>query len=123
MSSMLQKQIEDILQNLHSANDDILLSMVITSDGLPLCYLGNSENFDLTGALYIQLKLTCDQILSDLGFGEAHEIFVRSKEGCFVVYPISQSCVLACMAKPSVNSQRLQLIAWKALVKLSGLID
>jgi predicted regulator of Ras-like GTPase activity (Roadblock/LC7/MglB family) len=93
--------------------------MVITPDGLALAYEGKVDDFEHVGALYIELQLVCRNIMSELKYGEMEEMFIRSKTGCIVLFPIEDKGLLACMSTPDVNSSKLQMYTWKTVTRLS----
>lgn len=111
-------ELEGILENLCEQDSNILLVMLVSNDGLPLCHAGVSADFDTTGALYTELKLLCEQILSNLHLGAPEHIFVRAKAGCVDIWPVADLGVLACMTQPGINTQRLQILAWKTVASL-----
>lgn len=115
---MHTSDIERILTELCQQNEDILLVMLVSSDGLPLCYVGNAEDFDTAGALYIELKLICDRILDNLMMGNPEHIFVRAGKGCVDIWPAGDLGVLACMTRPGINPQKLQIQMWRAVAAL-----
>lgn len=119
---MEEKTIESVLTELNESNPQIMLSMVITSDGLVLAYEGNVNDFEKVGALYIELQLVCKKIMSELSYGELEEVFVRSQSGCVMLMPISKTNLLACMSTPDVNFAKMQLITWKAANRLSKVV-
>ncbi len=114
--------IESVLRELNDSNPEILLSMVISPDGLALAYEGNVDDFEKVGALYVELQLVCRKIMSELDYGELEEMFIRSKSGCVVLLPITNSYLLACMSTPNVNSSKMQIFTWKAVNKLSRIL-
>ncbi len=115
---MEQENIELILKKLNNANPQILLSMIVTPDGLTLAYEGNVDDFERVGALYIELQLVCKKVMSELEYGELEEMFIRSKSGCVVLLPIADKGLLACMSTPDVNSSILQMFTWKSVSRL-----
>jgi predicted regulator of Ras-like GTPase activity (Roadblock/LC7/MglB family) len=117
-----EKNIESVLKELNGANPQILLSMVITPDGLVLAYEGNVNDFERVGALYIELQLVCKKIMSELNYGELEEVFVRSRSGCVMLLPISKAGLLACMSTPDVNFSKMQMFIWKAANRLSKVV-
>jgi len=117
-----QETIELILKELNNTNPQILLSMVVMPDGLALAYEGNVDDFEKVGALYIELQLMCEKIMSELEYGELEEMFIRSKSGCVVLLPIGDKGLLACMSTQDVNSSRLQMFTWKAVGRLFELM-
>ena len=119
---MEQETIESILKELNNSNPQILLSMVVTPDGLALAYEGNVDDFEKVGALYVELQLMCEKIMSELEYDGLEEMFIRSKSGCVVLLPIGDKGLLTCMSTPDVNSSKLQMFTWKAVSRLFGLI-
>ena len=111
-------EIESTLKLLNDSNSQILLSMIISPDGLALAYEGNVDDHERTGALYIELQLLCEKIMSELDYGKVEEMFIRSASGCVVMLPIANKGILACMALPNVNFSVMQLVTWKAVNKL-----
>lgn len=111
--------IEDTLKALNAENHQILLSMIISPDGLTLAYAGNVDDHEKVGALYIELQLLCEKIMSDLHYGKVEEMFIRSASGCVVMLPIGIKGILACMSTPDVNSSLMQIVTWKAVNKLN----
>lgn len=93
--------------------------MIISPDGLTLAYEGNVDDHERTGALYIELQLLCEKIMSELNYGNLEEMFIRSASGCVVMLPIRNKGILACMSTPDVNSGIMQLVTWKAVNKLN----
>jgi predicted regulator of Ras-like GTPase activity (Roadblock/LC7/MglB family) len=112
-------EIESTLKQLNDSNPQILLSMIITPDGLTLAYHGNVDDHEKTGALYIELQLVCEKIMSELSYGEVEEMFIRSASGCVAMLPIRKKGILACMSTPDINAAMIQLITWKAVNKLN----
>ena len=119
---MDEKGIDAVLEELNSSNPQILLSMVVTPDGLALAYRGNVDDFERVGALYIELQLVCRKIMAELNYGELEEMFIRSKSGCVVLLPIANKGLLACMSTPDVNSSKLQMFTWKSVNRLVELM-
>lgn len=119
---MEEKNIDSVLKELNNTNPEILLSMVITPDGLALAYEGNVDDFEMVGALYIELQLVCRKIMSELEYGELEEMFIRSKSGCVVLLPVEDKGLLACMSISDVNSSKLQMFTWKAVNQLLKII-
>lgn len=112
-------KIESTLEDLNDSNLQILLSMIISPDGLTVAYKGNVEDHEKTGALYIELQLICEKIMSELSYGNVEEVFIRSASGCVFMLPITNKGILACMSTPNINSSAMQLVAWKAVNKLN----
>lgn len=119
---MEQESIESVLKELNEANPQILLSMVISPDGLVLAYEGNVDDYEHVGALYIELELVCIKIMSELKYGDLEEMFVRSKSGCVALMPLGDNGLLACMSTPDINSSKLQMYTWKAISRLNKLM-
>ena len=111
-------EIESALKSLNDSNSQILLSMIISPDGLAIAYEGNVDDHERVGALYIELQLLCEKIMSELSYGKVEEMFIRSASGCVVMLPIIDKGILACLSTPDVNSSTLQLVTWKAVNKL-----
>lgn len=111
--------IESTLKSLNDSNPQILLSMIVSPDGLTLAYEGAVDDSERVGALYIELQLICEKIMSELRYGNLEEMFIRSASGCVVIHPISNKGILACLSTPDVNSGLMQIVTWKAVNKLN----
>lgn len=112
-------EIESTLKLLNDSNPQILLSMIISPDGLTLAFEGNVEEPEAVGALYIELQLVCEKIMSELHYGQLEEMFIRSASGCVTILPVADKGFLACMSTPDINSGVMQIVTWKAVNKLS----
>jgi len=112
-------EIKSTLKILNDSNPKILLSLIISPDGLTLAYEGNVDDYERTGALYIELQLLCEKIMSELDYGNFEEMFIRSAAGCVAMLPIMDKGILACLSTPDVNSGTMQLVTWKAVNKLN----
>ena len=110
--------IESTLEELNNTNPQVLLSMIISPDGLTVAYRGNVEDHERTGALYIELQLLCEKIMSELDYGKLEEMFIRSASGCVVMLPIGKKGLLACLTSSDVNANMMQLVTWKAVNRL-----
>ncbi len=109
------------LEDLHASSDDILLVSLISNDGLPVVHFGEGLNFDDQSALFFEMKKACDRVLDSLRLGHSEEVFIRCRKGCISIWPVNDM-VFACLAKPSINSQRMQMLVWKTVSQLRGLI-
>jgi len=109
------------LQALHDSSDDILLVSLISSDGMPVVHIGEGLDYDEQSALFFEMKKACDRVLDGLRLGHSEEIFIRCREGCICIWPVGDM-VFACMARPSMNSQRMQMLAWKTVSALGALV-
>lgn len=116
------EKIESALKSLNDTNLQILVSMIVSPDGLTLAFEGDVDEPEHVGALHIELQLVCEKILSELQYGKLEEIFVRSKSGCVSILPISDKGILACMATPDINLSKMGIITWKAVNKLQKLM-
>lgn len=116
------QQIEQTLKALNESNQQILLSMIVSTDGLTLAYEGKVDESDKVGALYIELQLVCEKILSELKYGKFEEMFIRSESGCVTILPIFKKGILACMSTPDINSGTMQMVTWKAINKLNKIM-
>lgn len=114
--------LESVLQELNSANPNILLSIVVSPDGLVIAHEGNVQDADRVAALYIELQLVCGKIIDELQYGQVEEMFIRSSSGCVTILPVFEKAILACMSTPDVNSGMLQLVTWKAVNRLARLL-
>ena len=114
--------IEATLKELNASNHEILLSMIVSPDGLTLAYEGQVDEHERVGALYIELQLVCEKIMADLKYGQVEEMFIRSRSGCVSMWPIFDKGLLACMSTPKMNANLMQMATWKTLNKLSKLM-
>jgi len=111
-----------VLKELNHSNDQILLSMVVSNDGLTLAHVGTAHDPDIFSASYIELELVADKIMSKLEYGKLEELFIRSGAGCVSIMPIFNKGVLAVMSTPDVTPGKLQLLTWKTINKLNNII-
>ncbi|MGD8577664.1 MAG: roadblock/LC7 domain-containing protein [Thiohalophilus sp.] len=111
-------ELESILKELNETNPNILLSIVVSPDGLVIAHEGSAQDPDKVAALYIELQLVCEKIMNQLDYGELEEIFIRSASGCVTILPVFDKGILACMSTPDVNSGVMQLVTWKAVNRL-----
>ncbi|MEJ2141352.1 MAG: roadblock/LC7 domain-containing protein [Gammaproteobacteria bacterium] len=116
------EQIESTLKTLNESNSEILLSMLVSPDGFTMAFEGSADEPEKVGALYIELQLVCEKIMSELDCGELEEMFIRANAGCVTIFPIFGKGILACMSSPDVNPNKMQLVAWKAVNKLSKIM-
>ena len=116
------EQIQSTLKSLNDSNQQILLSMIVSPDGLALAFEGNVDEPESVGALYIELQLVCDKIMSELKYGKLEEMFIRSEAGCVTILPIFNKGILACMSTPDINSGAMQMVTWKAINKLNKIM-
>lgn len=111
-------KINETLKSLNKSNPQILLSMIISPDGLTLAFEGQVDEHERVGALYIELQLVCEKIMTELKYGDLEEMFIRSKSGCITILPIFDKGILACMSTPNINSGQMQIMTWKAVNQL-----
>lgn len=110
--------INNILVALHSSSDDILMSLVISSDGLLIAHQGDINDPDLFAAYFLELNVTCDKILKEFDLSGVEEIFLRTPSGCVTVFSIFDKGYLACLSTPSMNSSQLQIRTWAAIKRI-----
>ncbi len=115
-------QLESVLKELNEANLSILLSIIVSPDGLIIAHEGNVQDPDRVAALYIELQLVCEKIMDELQYGRVEEMFIRSASGCVTILPIFDKGILACMSTPDINSGMMQLMTWKAVNKLAKIL-
>lgn len=118
----MTKDINSVLKELNGSYPQILLSMVISPDGLALAYEGNVDDFERVGALYIELQLVCKKIMAELSYGKLEEMFIRSESGCVVLLPIVGKGLLACLSTPNINSSKIQIFTWKTVNRLAEIM-
>lgn len=116
------EKIESALKSLNESNSQILLSMIVSPDGFTMAFEGRAEEPERVGALYIELQLVCEKIMSELDCGELEEMFIRANSGCVTILPIFDKGILACMSTPDVNPNKMQLVTWKAVTKLNKIM-
>lgn len=114
-------EIESVLKQLTESNPQILLSMIISADGLQLAYDGEVDDPENVGALYSELELISEKIMVELKSGRLKEMFIRSESACVTILPISETedkGILACMTTTDINSRMMMHITWKAVNQL-----
>ena len=109
------------LEDLKASSDDILLVALISNDGLPVVHFGEGLDYDEQNALFFEMKKACDRVLFGLKLGLSEEVFIRCRLGCISIWPVNDM-VFACLAKPTTNSQRMQMLVWKTVSRLRGLL-
>jgi len=112
-------EIQSTLKALNDSNPQILLTMLISPDGLTLAFEGNVEEPERVGALYIELQLICEKIMQELNYGRLEEMFIRSNSGCVTISPVFDKGVLACMSTPDINTGFMEIATWKTVNKLN----
>ena len=120
---METKDLEEVLTELNSSNDQILLSLVVSNDGLTLAHVGNTIDPEKFGASYIELQLIAEKIMAELESGKVEELFIRSGTGCVSIMPIFNHGVLACMSTPDVTPGKLQISTWKVINRLNDIMS
>ncbi|ERP90363.1 hypothetical protein Q670_01920 [Alcanivorax sp. P2S70] len=105
------------LKDLHASSEDILLVALISNDGLPVVHFGEGLDYDEQNALFFEMKKACDRVLASLKLGHSEEVFIRCREGCISIWPVNDM-VFACLARPAINSQRMQMLVWKTRAQL-----
>lgn len=114
-------EIESVLEQLTESNPQVLLSMIVSPDGLNLAHYGNVEDPENVGALYSELDVVSDKIMTELQSGRLKEMFIRSEKACITILPISgteDKGILACMTTTDINSRLMMHIMWKAVNQL-----
>ncbi|EKF75388.1 hypothetical protein A11A3_03489 [Alcanivorax hongdengensis A-11-3] len=107
------------LEALYASSDEILLVMLISNDGLPIVHVGEGLDYDEQSTLFFEMKRACDRVLEGLSLGHSEELFIRCREGCICIWPV-KDMVFACLARPSINSQQMQMRVWKTLSQLNS---
>lgn len=118
----MSDEVKEVLQRLNGMSPDILLSMVISTDGLVIAHQGQVEDPDHFGAYFVEMQLVCEKIIGELRYGGVEEIFIRSQSGCVTVLPILERGYLACMSTPNLNSNLFQMLAWKFVREIHWLL-
>ena len=115
------KQLDNILQDLHAASDDILLSLVTTWDGLTITTHNNlSDNDDQTmAAMTSELLSVCKRSAQALESGELHEMFLHCSENNILLMPSGSIVVLALITRPDINLGLLFIEARRAAQAIS----
>jgi predicted regulator of Ras-like GTPase activity (Roadblock/LC7/MglB family) len=101
---------------------EIVLSMVITEEGLDVAHYGNVGDADHFSAYLLELKLVSQKILNELQLEGVEEIYIRSKSGCISLLPIFEKGYLACLSTPSLGSTKLMMYAYKFINRIYDLI-
>lgn len=112
-----------ILKELNKSSNQILLSMVISNDGLTLAHEGSTHDADKFSASYIELELVADKVMTELKYGKLEELFIRSADGCVSIMPIFDKGLLAVVSTPDVTSGKLQILTWKTINKLNDVLS
>lgn len=112
-------KIEKELEMLCQRSSDIRLCMVVSPDGLVIAHQGNVSEPDLFGAYFLELKVVCEKILTELEYEGIEEIYIRSKSGAITLFPIFDKGYLACMSSASMNAGKAQILAWKYVRKIA----
>ncbi|PSF05030.1 hypothetical protein C7H09_16920 [Marinobacter fuscus] len=115
-------EIEQQLEQLCNVSEDLLLCMVVSSDGLVIAHHGSVSEPDLFGAYFFELKVVCEKIIAELDCDGVSEIFIRSRNGAVTLFPINGKGYLACLSSARINAGKVQMLAWKYVNKISGLL-
>ena len=109
-------QIENILQDLHSVSDDILLSLVTTWDGLTISTHNNlSENDDQTmAAMTSDLLSVSKRSAQALQSGDVNEMLLHCSKNNVLLMPSGSIVVLALITKSDINLGLLFIEARRA---------
>ena len=110
--------VHDLLQQLHSMSSEIIMSVVITKDGLHVAHLGNVGDPDHFAAYLLELQMVSQKILTEFELDQVEEIYVRSTTGCVSMMPIFEKGYLACLSTPKLGSAKLMLFTCKYIQRL-----
>lgn len=119
----MSDEIESQLKTLNKNNPELISSMVVTEDGLTLAFDGKVTDSDMIAAHYSELLNVCGKILKTLDSGPIEEMFFRSKDACVAVWPLWNKGLFACLAKPEVNSMKLQMMTWKVVSEINSILQ
>ncbi|WP_221801177.1 roadblock/LC7 domain-containing protein [Oceanobacter mangrovi] len=114
--------IQEQLEQLANRSDDLLVCMVVSTDGLVIAHHGNVKDPDLFGAYFFELKVVCEKIITELDCDEITEIYIRSKTGAVTLLPIFDKGYLACLSSVKMNAGKVQILAWKHAQKIYQLL-
>lgn len=117
------EDLSSALEALNQSSNQILLSMVVSNDGLTLAHVGSTHDPEKFGASYIELQLVADKIMSELEYGNVEELFIRSGAGCVSIMPIFDKGVLAVVSTPDLTAGKLQILTWKSIKKLNDIMS
>jgi len=115
-------EIEKQLTSLCEASKEIKSSMVVSSDGLVIAHYGDAKDPNLFGALFLELKVVCEKIITQLDYEGVEEVYIRSKSGGVTVFPIFDKGYLACLSSVNLNAGTVQILSWKYVRKIYELL-
>ena len=111
--------LNNILQDLNAASEDILLSMVATTDGLTISTLGAVYDDNKVGAMCSELLTVCARSAKELEQGDINEMFLRCSDSNILLIPSGTMVVLALITKPEINLGLLLIEAERAAKAIS----
>lgn len=111
--------IDNILKDMNAASDEILLSMVATTDGLTITTLGAVYDEQKVGAMCSELLAVCAKSAKELQLGDINEMFLRCSDSNMLIIPAGQMVVLALMTKQEINLGLLLIEAERAAKAIS----
>jgi predicted regulator of Ras-like GTPase activity (Roadblock/LC7/MglB family) len=106
--------LRDILGDLNQISRDILMSMVISHDGLTMATVGHTEDADRAGAMCAALLSLCRSTSMDLQGSDVQQVLVNGNEGCMLLTAAGPQAILAVLAKPHANLGMLMVDARRA---------
>ena len=115
-------KIEAMLAQLAGESAELLVCMVVSSDGLVIAHHGNVKDPDVFGAYFFELKVVCEKIIVELECADITEIYIRSKTGAVTLLPIHDKGYLACLSSVNINAGKVQILSWKYAQKIFDLI-
>jgi len=108
-----EKKLHNILVDLNASCDEILLSMITTSDGLTISSIGNMHE-DKVSAMCSELLTVCSRSAEALKQGEVNEMLLRCSETNMLLMPTGKMVVLALITQQEINLGLLFIEAQRA---------
>lgn len=113
-------EVNNILQELNATSKDILLSMVITLDGLTITSSGTTFDEAKTGAMCSELLTVCKKSAKELEQGNINEMLLRCTDSNILLMPSGTMLFLALMTKPEINLGLLLIEVKRAAKAISA---
>ncbi|MCK5697741.1 MAG: roadblock/LC7 domain-containing protein [Gammaproteobacteria bacterium] len=105
--------LNNVLLDLNASCDDILLSMITTSDGLTISSIGNTHE-DKVSAMCSELLTVCSRSAKALKQGDVNEMLLRCSDTNMLLVPVGNLMVLALITKQEMNLGLLFIEAQRA---------
>ena len=118
------EEIAAVLDDLHAACHDIVLSIVVTQDGFTLATKGRIEAADgeRVGALSSGLLDLCRKTARELHHGEMEQVLLRGNEGYLLLRLAGPRAMLSVISRPDANIGMVLLDSERAAESVAGLV-